>query len=46
MALLIERHPLLIHAEASPTQEDKKTQMIVLGVALLVVGFVTESPCW
>jgi primosomal replication protein N len=46
MALLIERPALRIHAEGSPTQEEKKTQMIVLGVVLLVVGFVTESPCW
>ena len=46
MALLIEGPPLRIHAEGSPTQEEEKTQMIVLGVVLLVVGFVTESPCW
>jgi len=44
MALLIERPPLRIHAEGPPTQEEKKTQMIVLGVVLLVVGFVTGIP--
>jgi hypothetical protein len=44
MALLIERPPLRIHAEGSPAQEEKKTQMIVLGVVLLVVGFVTGIP--
>jgi Family of unknown function (DUF6131) len=36
--------PMFAHAEGSPTQEEKKTQMIVLGVVLLVVGFVTGIP--
>ena len=44
MALLIEGPALRIHAEGSPTQEEEKTQVIVLGVALLVVGFVTGIP--
>jgi hypothetical protein len=46
MAFLIERPPLRIHAEGSPTQEEKKTQVIALGVVLLLWDSSWESPCW
>src|ERR1039458_1533467 len=38
------QHASPAHADGPPTQEEKEPQMIVLGVVLLVVGFVTGIP--